>query len=270
MTRENGLPTRTFNFGIDGMNPPENFYVLDQILKTEPRTFKWVFVEVGNIETKSHANILGTQRLLYWHDWPRTALTLRKAFNPHGTAKWYQKLNRLWSARRTFILHLGLFEKQFTNVGRAADFLPSQTDVPALESNLNLGPKGDGYRLAGAAMSTERAEKFRRKLAEEVATARPEFIDPYAASRVSRLRSQDSEDRRGLRSSWSRRASINRQRSSENRLRLARCCCSTTARTYPQLYDTKVRVDEQHLTNEGAAEFTRLLALEFVRSARRP
>ena len=42
------------------------------------------------------------------------------------------------------------------------------------------------------------------------------------------------------------------------------------AKTYPQLYDTKVRVDEQHLTNEGAAEFTRLLALEFVRHARQP
>ena len=34
----NGLPTRTFNFGIDAMHPPENFYVLDQILKTKPRT----------------------------------------------------------------------------------------------------------------------------------------------------------------------------------------------------------------------------------------
>jgi hypothetical protein len=41
-------------------------------------------------------------------------------------------------------------------------------------------------------------------------------------------------------------------------------------KTYPQLYETKVRVDEQHLTNEGAAEFTRLLALEFVEHARQP
>src|SRR2546430_2168218 len=29
-TRENGLTTHTFNFGIDGMHPPENFYVLEQ------------------------------------------------------------------------------------------------------------------------------------------------------------------------------------------------------------------------------------------------
>ena len=25
LTRENGAPTRSFNFGIDGMNPPETF-----------------------------------------------------------------------------------------------------------------------------------------------------------------------------------------------------------------------------------------------------
>ena len=79
------------------MNPPENFYVLDQILKTEPRSLKWIFVEVDNIETKSHVKILGTQRLLYWHDWPRTALTLRKAINPRPDTKWYQRLNRLWT-----------------------------------------------------------------------------------------------------------------------------------------------------------------------------
>jgi hypothetical protein len=56
---------------------------------------------------------------------------------------------------------------------------------------------------------------------------------------------------------------------SENRS--ARLSCSVNdSKTYPQLYDIKVRVDDQHLTNEGAAEFTRLLALEFVRSIRRP
>jgi hypothetical protein len=42
------------------------------------------------------------------------------------------------------------------------------------------------------------------------------------------------------------------------------------SKTYPQLYDTKVRVDDQHLTNEGAAEFTRLLALKFVGITHRP
>lgn len=269
VTRENGVPTRTFNFGIDGMNPPENFYVLEQILKTEPRNLKWVFVEVGDIETKSHANILSTQRLLYWHDWPRTALTLRKALDPQGTAEWYKKLGRLWSARRTFVVHLSLFEKQFTNVGRAADFLPSQTEIPAEKSRFQLGPKGDGYRLAGTPMSPERAENFRRKLAQEVAAAPPEFIDPYAESAY---RDCASKIRRfGAKPIFVVAPSI-----FQSPLRFrespppAPLLVFNDSKAYPQLYDPKVRVDEQHLTNEGSAEFTRLLALELVRSIPRP
>jgi hypothetical protein len=269
ITRENGVPTRAFNFGIDGMNPPENFYVLDQILKTEPRSLKWIFVEVDNIETKSHLKILGTQRLLYWHDWPRTALTLQKAINPRPDTKWYQRVNRLWSARRELILHLALFEKQFTNVGRAADFFASLLETPVLESNPKLGPKGDGYRLAGTAMSPERAEHFRRKLAEEVSASHSEFIDPYAengyrdcASRIRRL---------GAEPIFVVAPSI-----FQSPLRFrespppATLLVFNDSKTYPQLYDPKVRVDDQHLTNEGAAEFTRLLALKFVDSTRRP
>jgi len=64
VTGENGLPTRTFNFGIDAMHPPENFYVLDQILKTRPRNLKWVFIETANVETKLH-KVLGTERAVY-------------------------------------------------------------------------------------------------------------------------------------------------------------------------------------------------------------
>jgi hypothetical protein len=269
ITRENGVPTRAFNFGIDGMNPPETFYVLDQILQTEPRSLKWLFVEVDNIETKSHLKILGTQRLLYWHDWPRTAVTLRKAINPRPGTKWYQKLNRLWTARRELVLHLALFEKHFTNVGRAVDFFSDVTESRGLKSDFLLGPKGDGYRLAGAAMSPERAELFRRRVAQEVSAPRSGFIDPYAevayhdcANRIRRL---------GAKPIFVVAPSI-----FQSPLRFrespppAPMLVFNDARTYPQLYDAKVRVDDQHLTNEGAAEFTRLLALEFIDFTRRP
>jgi hypothetical protein len=269
ITRENGTPTRSFNFGIDGMNPPETFYVLDQILKTEPRGLKWIFVEVDNIETKSHLKILGTQRLLYWHDWRRTVLTLRKTLNPRPSTKWHQRLNRLWTARRELVLHLGLFEKHFTNVGRAVDFFSSWTESRGLKSDFLLGPKGDGYRLAGTAMSPERAEHFRRKLAEEVSVSRSELIDPYAESAY-----RDCAAR--IRKLGAAPIFVVAPSIFQSPLRFrespppAPMLVFNDAKTYPQLYDTKVRVDEQHLTNEGAAEFTRLLALEFVRHARRP
>jgi len=269
LTRENGAPTRSYNFGIDGMNPPETFYVLDQILKTGPRNLKWVFVEADNIETKSHLKILGTQRLLYWHDWPRTALVLRKAMNPRPGMKWYERLNRLWSAKRELILHLGLFEKQFTNVGRAVDFVSAPFENSTHQSEPLLGPAGDGYRLAGAAMGPERAELFRRQLAEEVSGSPSGFIDPYAESAY-----RDSAAK--IRRAGAEPIFVVAPSIFQSPLRFrespppALLLVFNDARVYPQLYDAKVRVDEQHLTNEGAAEFTRLLALEFIRATRRP
>ena len=269
LTRENGAPTRSFNFGIDGMNPPETFYVLEQILKTEPRNLKWVFVEADNIETKSHLKILGTQRLLYWHDWPRTALALRKTMNPRAGAKWYQRVNRLWSAKAELLLHLGLFEKQFTNVGRAVDFFSSHFESRPPESEPKLGPDGDGYRLAGTAMAPERAELYRSKLAEEVSASGSEFIDPYAESAY-----HDSAAK--IRRAGAEPIFVVAPSIFQSPLRFrespppAPLLVFNDARVYPQLYDAKVRVDEQHLTSEGAAEFTRLLALEFVRATRPP
>jgi hypothetical protein len=269
ITRENGIPTRAFNFGVDGMHPPENFYVLEQILKTKPRKLKWVFIEVSDIQTKWTDNVLGTQRLVYWHDWPRTALTLRKALDPRGNARWYIKLARLWLARRDFATNLALFTKQFGNVGRAADFCSSQNFQSASEVAVELGLKRDGYRLAGDAMSAERAARFKETLAREVADSRSKFIDPYAdqAYRVAAAKIR----RVGASTIfvvtpviW--QSPIRFRRSPPPGPLLS----FNDSKTYPQLYDTSVRVDEGHLTREGSEDFTRLLAQEFVRHARQP
>ncbi len=139
----------------------------------------------------------------------------------------------------------------------------------ALELSPKLGPKGDGYRLAGAPMSPEAAENFRRKLAAEISAARPEFIDPYAEAAyrdyAARLRQLGAGLIFVLPPSIFQSPMLFRATPPPGPLFVFNDC-----RTYPQLCDTKVRVDEQHLTDEGAAEFTRLLALQFVDFARQP
>ena len=42
------------------------------------------------------------------------------------------------------------------------------------------------------------------------------------------------------------------------------------AASFPMFFDPKFRIDDAHLTREGAEEFTRLLAQGFVRHARQP
>jgi hypothetical protein len=267
-TRENGVPTRTFNFGVDAMYPPETFYVLEQILKARPGNLKWVFVEMEEIQNKWTNNTLGTQRLLYWHDWPRTALTLKKTFDPRGDAKWHERIARVWLARRQLAANLVLFAKQFANVGQGGAFLSSQEETRAVEATSELGPKQDGYRLAGAAMPAERAANFQQKLAKEVSEARAKFLDPTtdqayrdSASRIRELPAGPIFVVTPI--LW--QSGIRFRQTPPAPLLSFNDC-----RKYPGLYDSGVRVDDAHLTREGAGQFTRLLAQEFARRVRQP
>lgn len=267
-TSANGLPTRTFNFGINGMHPPENFYVLEQILKTKPRNLKWVLLEMDAVQTRWH-KIVGTQRAVHWHDWSRTALTLQKALDPRGEARWFVKLSRLWLARRDLASNLMLFGKRFGNVGRAAEFNPFQERAPLVDATVELGPNHDGYRVPGSAMPADRAAIFEQTLAQEVSTARPKFIDP---STENAYRNSAAQIRRAGAAPLFVVTPIIFQSAFRFRQTPAPAplLSFNDSQKYPALYDTKIRIDDGHLTPEGAEEFTRLLAQEFVRRARQP
>ena len=263
-TRASGLPTRTFNFGIDAMHPPENFYVLEQILKTEPRHLRWVFLETADVQTKLQ-KVLGTERAVYWHDWPRTGLTLRKALNPRGDAKWYIKISRLWLARRDLAAHLTLFAQRFANVGRGVELLSPRNGDRKLEADVELGPKRDGYRLAGRSMSPENAASFQLRLAREIAGTRPKSLDPYAEEAyrayAQRIRAIGAAPLFVV-PPLIFQSPVSFRSSPPPGPLLA----FNDAKTYPMFFDTKVRIDDAHLTKEGAEEFTRLLAREFLRT----
>jgi hypothetical protein len=264
-TRAAGLSTHTFNFGVDGMHPPENFYVLEQILKARPQNLKWVFIEMGEIETKLKGNELGTQRLLYWHDWPRTLLTIRKTLNPRDGLKWYDNVSRIWTARRVLALHLGLFAKRFTNVGRAVDW-PAGPN--AEDSKLELGPAGDGYRIAGSAMPPERAAIFQQALAVELSNARPRVVDRYTESayREAATRIRELPSTPIFVSTPVIFQSLLQFHAPAPGLVLS----FNDARAYPAFYDSAVRIDDGHLTREGSEEFTHALAQQFVRHVPQP
>jgi hypothetical protein len=264
-TRENGVRTNTFNFGIDGMHPPENFFVLKQILKTNPKNLKWVVFELGEVRARWD-NILGTQRAVYWHDWPRTKLTLKQALNPRGNAKWYIQLSRLWLARRDLAANLALFGKQFANVGRAADFLPAAEEERFADAAVELGPNRDGYRIAGDAMSAERAASFQERLAQEIAEARPRYLNPATEQGYGEAAAR-------IRAAGARPVFVVTPFIFQSPLRFtqspppAPVIAFNDARKFPEFYDVKVRIDDAHLTREGAEKFTLALAREFAREA---
>ena len=95
LTAAAGVPTHSYNFGVDAMLPPETFYLADQILATKPQKLRWVFIELEDIQVTITPEHVRTQRALSWHDWKRTWLVARKLLELDVREKWKQKRNRL-------------------------------------------------------------------------------------------------------------------------------------------------------------------------------
>ena len=264
-TARGGRPTRSFNLSVDGMHPPENFYVLEQVLKEKPRHLKWIVLEFGDIESRPGKGAADTRRFVYWHDWPRTSLVLRRIVNPTGNGRWYAKLFRAASHLRDCTTHLAACAKNFSNLGRAAELLnPSddQADWPA-----QLGPRADGFRPPRAPMPASRVADYQRKLEREISNAHPRFLDPYAegsfrhyAAAFARLGAQA--------------VFVVPPVATQSPLRFRPAPAPpgplllfNDIRAYPELYPAAIRVDEGHLSQAGADEWTRLFAREFIRHA---
>lgn len=258
-----GVRTRSFNLAIGGMQPPESFYFLDQVLRAKPANLKWVFVELQELQPKWPKEKRETRRFLYWHNWHLTRLAVAKAINPERRRSWWEIL-WLGVRSKTVRTHVGMLIKNFANVGAAKDFL----DWGAIEKrDATSNKKFDerrGYEPHPNRLSPEQAAKYLEQLQRWMARAhqrpvdaitdeayrdcartiheigaRPIFLLPPNPEQVElRFRDADSEPGPVL--------------------------VFNQAARYPELYEPRVRTDVQHLTPEGAEMFTRLLAERFA------
>src|SRR5690348_6244876 len=131
VTRERGLPTHSFNFGIGGMYLPETSYLLEQILNLKPRNLSWVFIEYDELQTKWSPANQTSRRALYWADWIRVSLLLRKLTDAGTDSLWRPTPAKLRdiilrqkeekNTRSLLMFYVTQLERNYTNVSRAAD-----------------------------------------------------------------------------------------------------------------------------------------------------
>jgi hypothetical protein len=257
--REAGLPTRTFNFGINGMFPPENGYVLERLLGAGPSHLKWVFIELAELDTRRVPETEGTRRALYWHDRKRTALVIGAIHEGGG----------YWEARDLLLFHGTLFLKNFTNMGRKVDFSRWATRVWKEEAlSDQLGPRGDGFVPLSREMPAAEAAVYETELKYAVDNSGSRFV---SASTENAYRQMAQEVRRAgaipvflitpltmqIKLGFRPESGIAGDVMSFN-----------DARTYPQLYRKEMRIDSSHLNSEAAEAFTRLVAENFSRLRR--
>jgi hypothetical protein len=278
VTRESGLPTRSFNFGIGGMYLPETSYLLEQILNLKPRNLRWVFIEYDELQTKWSPENQTSRRALYWADWKRASLLLRKLTDAGTGRLWALSPTKLRdivlrqrdekSTRSLLTFYAGQVERNYTNVARAADVLDHFLSRDTKERRASyLGAASDGYVTRPNRMSPNQTAAYERALAAAMAQTGTSALSPYAVEAYR----QCAQEVRSVGA-----APIFLITPSATEINVAAESTGLTGvvmafnnpRTYPNLYSSSARRDAQHLTKSGAEEFTRLVATNFVELAR--
>ena len=263
-----GIQSRTFNLGIDGMCPPEQFYVLDQILAAKPHKLKRLFLEMENIEETWRPDERISQRAVYWHDWKRTRIVLRKVLNADVHESWKRKWHALRRGRGTIAVQLTLFARNVCNVGRAFDLAESFGPNDDY-SEWNLGPKLDGYIPLVTSIFTEKAAGLEKDLAHEIsASLENVVIDRYAAGAYR-------DYARQIRAVGATPILLVTPGHPQLPSKFPGAAPSLLLAyndpiRYPDLYRFDARMDEYHLNPMGADRFTRLIAEDFLKNRQRP
>ena len=147
-----GCPVRSFNAGMAAMVPPEDSYVLDEILKRPHRRLRWVFIELMPLSGQFDPSLAGTVRMDYWHDWRRMQLLTKRAVF---------EIARAWQERRgqplawleqsapffnAWCNHVASFAKRSANYGRGAVLISWHLRGGPKPSHYDdAGPTGDGW-----------------------------------------------------------------------------------------------------------------------------
>jgi hypothetical protein len=278
VTRERGLPTHSFNFGIGGMYLPETSYLLEQILNLKPRNLRWVFIEYDELQTKWSPENQTSRRALYWADWKRVSLLLRKLTDAGTDPFWLPNPAKLReivlrqedekNTRSLLTFYAGQFEKNYTNVARAADVLDYFFGHDTTEHRASyLGAAGDGYVARPNRMSASQAAGYERGLATAMAQGGTRPLSSYTLEAYRQCAQEVMKI--GATPIFLITPSTTQINIKIENTQLSGVVMAfNNPRTYPNLYRTEVRRDGQHLTKSGAEEFTRIVAANFVELAR--
>jgi hypothetical protein len=271
LTAAAGVPTHSFNFGIDAMSPPEDAYVLERIAALQPKGLRWVFIESGTIRPGVGYGGDDNVRSLHWHDLPRTLIALRALLSPPQRPPGRKEL-RIESAEdgkplKRAVAHIQLWCQRTMNAGRGALFLQREM-APLRRVHLSavLGKQRDGYMVPGDGhpMGEDRAD-YERRMKEP---ARISFADRDTQHSLDGMLARLS--RLGARPILIIPPTVGRSR------QYPQAGCKAPVFDYgeivkwPGLYQIDHRADRSHLNAAGAEVFTRTVAVDFIELARRP
>ncbi|MDR3406449.1 MAG: hypothetical protein P4L99_28450 [Chthoniobacter sp.] len=273
---ENGRPVRSGNMGIAAMFPPEDAYLLEQILRRPHRRLRWVLIELSQFTQQVDQSIGASNRMDYWHDSRRMWLFTRRSVADFQNTDWkradsVEKRTELFSKLLTnWSSNFGAFLRRSTNLGLGAQLLTERLGDRKRHSKFdNGGPKGDGWVDPGEGepMDAGMRADYDRDFAALRATSRGHLEDPVAETSlrgsIERLRAEGIEPILFLPPGLDRT-----QFWPQRLLESVTLLDISEPERYPALYDPANRREGTHLNLPGSALYTRELALRFIEHTR--
>jgi hypothetical protein len=273
-----GVRVKSFNAGVAGMFSPEDGYVLEQILKRPHRHLRWIFFELSHVRTSLER--AGTARFVYYHDWPRLSLIVRRlwqeaaqastqlARNP--SAGFAQRWN-IWSAMADITAgHVRQWLARAVNLGRATDLLTqwSRERTRDRDRGKSLGQNGDGWmsafgvpQLMPAGPRAVYMAAYNERLAKPVTEERNDPISQLALRRLITTVRQCGAVPIFVIPPTTEAGHFYPPLELEKELAILDF---SDVRKYPELYNPDHRIDLDHLNTAGAKIFSEALARYFL------
>lgn len=267
MMAERGVPTRSFNCGVDGMRPPEDSYVLDAIRSFSPQKLRWVVLELGALRMPVDSDKKGTVRAVYWHDWERLMIMTRRAFLKEKKRKLSDRLEDLREPLSHLADHIALFAQNMGNIGRAevlVHYLKKKR--PPKVYMQPLGLRNDGFVITGRPETILEKDRvpFERELAKRKEhPSRPDEADPVSqlalGRMIKKIRQMGATPILVVPPTTGKKKFVPSADYSD-----VVVLDYSDIEKYAVLYENRYRLDTDHVNTEGAKVFTEIFAKDFA------
>jgi hypothetical protein len=257
-------PVRSFNFGIDAMWPPEQFYLLRRILAAGSTRLRWVILDCMDIQARIDPRNERSRRTAYWHDWRHTVMAWEAVPAMYGPL--HRKVH-------TATLHGSLLLKEWTNQGLAAEWLSYELGIEKRKKASRWDPPDEwkdteGYeRGKDEPFTGEPLAAYQARVAALRENWPPQPLAPPYYRAVAEVNALVRAA--GAEPIWVITPSDDVRENFAGFPPGSVVWSYVDPHRFPELYDPSLHYDHQHLNHAGAQLFTRYLAARFAEEARR-
>lgn len=258
-----GYSTRSFNFGVDAMGPPESLVMIRRLIALHPSKLRRIFLEITNRLPLPEENF--TVRNVYWQNGDALASAIRQVNLamrlPAGDQ--LNRSNRPQAAWQQLAITTQLFLRNQTNVGRSRDLFEHFTARDSKnDAQKALGPDGDGFLPIARAMSAKDLAFYREALEKANSSRRDRKPDLINRTEFERLSQELAARGISLLLVAMPAATGGRNGAKMDAPPNLRVFAFDDPVKFAPFYRDEARLDYEHLNAQGAREFTEAFAQE--------